>query len=195
VKLTPTNVPTISETPSRAMAMKHRRPQPTFAIIPTATGSSIIQVILAGDPNESASVTNTQTVDATAMKHNWRRYPCRATACDVVISVPRLTEPLGQLAGVLRTQRSGEERAHVGRPGVKLAGKRAGIVAIAPGQRGFEIVDRARQHLLDDLNRDGRRRDPRFFILVELGRIDIHRSQIMAAAGWTKPVKWMMRRS
>ena len=28
-----------------------------------------------------------------------------------------------------------------------------------------------------------------------LGRIDIHRSQIMAAARWTKPVKWMMRRS
>jgi hypothetical protein len=28
-----------------------------------------------------------------------------------------------------------------------------------------------------------------------LGRIDIHRSQIMAAARWTKPVKWMVRRS
>jgi hypothetical protein len=30
---------------------------------------------------------------------------------------------------------------------------------------------------------------------TSLGRIDIHRSQIMAAARWTKPVKWMMRRS
>jgi len=28
-----------------------------------------------------------------------------------------------------------------------------------------------------------------------LGGIDIQRSQIMAAARWTKPVKWMVRRS
>ena len=28
-----------------------------------------------------------------------------------------------------------------------------------------------------------------------LGRIDIQRSQIIAAARWTKPVKWMVRRS
>lgn len=29
----------------------------------------------------------------------------------------------------------------------------------------------------------------------ELGRLDIHHSQIMVAARWTKPVKWMVLRS
>lgn len=29
----------------------------------------------------------------------------------------------------------------------------------------------------------------------ELGGIDIQRNQIMAAARWMKPVKWMVRRS
>ncbi len=33
------------------------------------------------------------------------------------------------------------------------------------------------------------------FLPRELGGIDIHRSQIMAAARWTKPVKWTVRRS
>lgn len=33
------------------------------------------------------------------------------------------------------------------------------------------------------------------YAIVGLGRIDIQRSQIMAAARWTKPVKWMTRRS
>src|SRR3546814_3269889 len=37
-------------------------------------------------------------------------------------------EPLGQVAGVFGVQRSGEERAYVGRPGVELAGERARIV-------------------------------------------------------------------
>lgn len=32
-------------------------------------------------------------------------------------------------------------------------------------------------------------------VLFGLGRIDIYRSQIMAAARWAKPVKWMVRRS
>jgi hypothetical protein len=37
---------------------------------------------------------------------------------------------------------------------------------------------------------------PRYLLrLCELGRIDIHRSHIMAAASWTKPEKWMVRRS
>ncbi len=35
----------------------------------------------------------------------------------------------------------------------------------------------------------------RSFISAELGRIDIHRSQIMVAARYTKPVKWTVRRS
>src|SRR3546814_10342672 len=63
-------------------------------------------------------------------------------------------EPLGQVAGVFGVQRSGEERAYVGRPGVELAGERARIVTVAR-QRGFEVVNRPRQHLLDDLGRDG----------------------------------------
>src|SRR3546814_2108525 len=46
------------------------------------------------------------------------------------------------------------ERAYVGRPGVELAGERARIVTVAR-QRGFEVVNRLRQHLLDDLGRDG----------------------------------------
>src|SRR3546814_10107707 len=58
-------------------------------------------------------------------------------------------EPLGQVAGVFGVQRSGEERAYVGRPGVELAGERARIVTVAR-QRGFEVVNRPRQHLLDD---------------------------------------------
>src|SRR3546814_8437552 len=37
---------------------------------------------------------------------------------------------------------------------VELAGERARIVTVAR-QRGFEVVNRPRQHLLDDLGRDG----------------------------------------
>src|SRR3546814_5121400 len=69
-----------------------------------------------------------------------------------------LAEPLGQVAGVFGVQRSGEERADVGRPGVELAGERARIVTVAR-QRGFEVVNRPRQHLLDDLGRAGLRRE------------------------------------
>src|SRR3546814_20004599 len=36
-----------------------------------------------------------------------------------------LAEPLGQVAGVFGVQRSGEERAYVGRPGVELSVERA----------------------------------------------------------------------
>ncbi|MXP44847.1 hypothetical protein [Allopontixanthobacter sediminis] len=50
-------------------------------------------------------------------------------------------------------QWSGEECAHIGLPGAKLAHDRAGAVTVAR-QRGFEIVDRAQQHLLDELGRD-----------------------------------------
>src|SRR3546814_7502889 len=63
-------------------------------------------------------------------------------------------EPLGQVAGVFGVQRSGEERAYVGRPGVELAGERARIVTVAR-PRGFEVVNRPRQHLLDDIGRAG----------------------------------------
>lgn len=53
------------------------------------------------------------------------------------------------------------------------------------------------------LNQRRRLRDRALFDLAidsklrgcDLGRIDIQRSQIMAAARWTKPAKWMVRRS
>src|SRR3546814_15030240 len=62
--------------------------------------------------------------------------------------------PSCQVAGVFGGQRSGEARAYVGRTGVELAGERARIVTVAR-QRGFEVVNRPRPHLLDDIRSDG----------------------------------------
>src|SRR3546814_4377303 len=61
-------------------------------------------------------------------------------------------ETLGQVAGVFGVQRCGDERAYVGRPGVELSGERAGKVTGAR-QRGFEVVNRAREPLRAALGR------------------------------------------
>ena len=52
---------------------------------------------------------------------------------------------------------------------------------------GVELVNEAGEALQRIIGRIGE--------ISDLGRIDIHRSQIMAAARWTNPVKWMVRRS
>jgi hypothetical protein len=83
--------------------------------------------------------------------------------------------------------------------------------ALGRWQRGWRRDRKARGPIGAALEREaaslpGRFREPRgrayrkrhLYRTVdqnELGGIDTHRSQIMAAARWTKPVKWTVRRS